>query len=204
MQIKTKFIYSIKQVVHLFYFVACKGLLPLYLNNKGNKLVMNVSKNNLKHCVFEVKGHNNTIIIEDGCYLRGARFIMNGNNNTIVIGANTIVFAHKSQPTDIKTWGGTRIEIGEGCLFSNSIEIHTTDYHKVITDNHISNQNKDVVIGNHTWIGLRTVILKGSILPPHSIVGACSLVNKQFLNCSNVLIAGNPASIVKEGVDWEL
>ena len=42
------------------------------------------------------------------------------------------------------------------------------------------------------------MILKGSKIPSNSMIGACSLVNKEFTE-ENTVIAGSPAKIIKNG-----
>ena len=72
----------------------------------------------------------------------------------------------------------------------------------IITANHdLSNSNtwqkgNDVIIGNSCWIGMNSVILPGVVLGDHTIVGAGSIVTKSFPE-GNLLIAGNPAVIIK-------
>lgn len=87
-------------------------------------------------------------------------------------------------------------------MFSNGIEIHNTDYHSILNSlGKRINHGKDIYIGKHTWIGLRSVLLKGTKIQDNTIVGANSVVNKEF-NESNIVIAGNPAVKRKGGIDW--
>lgn len=53
-----------------------------------------------------------------------------------------------------------------------------------------------VIISENCWIGANAVILPGVNLRPGTIVGAGSVVTKSF-NVGNVIIAGNPAKIIK-------
>ena len=50
-------------------------------------------------------------------------------------------------------------------------------------------------IGNYAFVGARCTILKGAILPDYSVLGACSLLNKQYNTPG--LYAGNPAKYIK-------
>ena len=50
-------------------------------------------------------------------------------------------------------------------------------------------------IGNNVWIGINAIILKGTKIGDHSIVGAGSVVKGEFPPYS--LIIGNPAHLVK-------
>jgi len=50
---------------------------------------------------------------------------------------------------------------------------------------------KPVKIGNHVWIGMRAMILKGVTVGDNSIVGAMAVVTKDVE--PNTIVAGNPA-----------
>ncbi|MNW20463.1 putative lipopolysaccharide biosynthesis O-acetyl transferase WbbJ [compost metagenome] len=57
-------------------------------------------------------------------------------------------------------------------------------------------------IADRVWIGRDVQILKGTVLHPESVVGACSLVSKAFEE-GNCVVAGVPAKIVKRGIRWD-
>ena len=61
---------------------------------------------------------------------------------------------------------------------------------------------KDILIGEHVWIGYGATILKGSSLENNSTVGTESVVTGLHLP-PNSVAAGNPARIIKYGVNWE-
>ena len=88
----------------------------------------------------------------------------------------------------------------------NQIEIHSSvligpDV-KIISANHKDNnsllyQNSPKIkIGEGTWICANVVILPGAQIGKNCIVGAGSIVNKQFGD--NSLICGNPAKFIKK------
>lgn len=58
------------------------------------------------------------------------------------------------------------------------------------------------MIGNYVWIGMQSILLKGSNIPTGTIIAARFLVNKVF-NTENAIYAGHPAKLVKEGMHWE-
>lgn len=55
---------------------------------------------------------------------------------------------------------------------------------------------QDVVLGNNVWTGANVTILPGVTLGDNVVVGGGSVVTKSFPD--NVVIAGNPARIIKE------
>ena len=61
---------------------------------------------------------------------------------------------------------------------------------------------KGVHIGRHVWLAAQVHILGGTDIGRDCIVGANSLVNKAFP--SNVMIAGQPAKIIRKNVDWDM
>lgn len=167
---------------------------------KGNKIIL--GKNiKFRHCKFEINGTGNYISIKDNCILSGLRIYVDSSRNRLVIGKNTIVNASKEQKTMFNPCEGGEILIGDNCLFSNNIEIHTTDYHKIFVHGRRENVPQNITIGSHCWIGLQCLILKGTTLADNCIVGARSLLNKKY-DEPNSVIVGSPARIVKTNVTW--
>ena len=86
------------------------------------------------------------------------------------------------------------IEIGENFLFGPGISI--------ISVNHgVDNEYKDIktkpiIIGNNVWLGTNVSILPEVQLGNNVVVGAGSVVTKSFPD--DVIIAGNPAAIIKK------
>lgn len=144
-----------------------------------------------------IEGKNNKVILDSNSVYRG-RLIVRGNDQVVFIGKNTTF-----QSVYILCQEGCNIEIGDWCMFSRDIEIRTTDAHSVVDVQTRERVNKpaSVKIGNHVWVGVGSLISKGSQIPNDSIVGAYSFVNKIFTE-ENVLIAGTPAKIVRHGVTW--
>ena len=98
---------------------------------------------------------------------------------------------------------GKNITVGDNCIFSNNIELHTTDYHSILDQNgKRTNMAKDIVIGNHVWVGLRCLILKGVILADGCVIGAGSVVTKS-ISSSNTLIGGAPARSFRADIYWD-
>ena len=92
------------------------------------------------------------------------------------------------------------ITIGNDVTISNSAMLISTGYdldHWVATGERIHFEDKPIVIGNHCWIGARAIILPGvEITGEYVVVGAGAVVTKSITE-SKVVVAGNPAKIVK-------
>ena len=149
---------------------------------------------------LEVKLYGNSkIIIQSSPYAK-RRFKVTGMlNSELKIDEN---FAVNGQ-LRIEFTENTKVHIGKDCVFSYDIIIRTGDGHQIqsLKTKKVINENKDVTIGNHVWVACRATILKGSVIPDNSIVGACSLVNKEFHE-QNVILAGVPADIKKRDIQW--
>jgi acetyltransferase-like isoleucine patch superfamily enzyme len=95
------------------------------------------------------------------------------------------------------------IEIGDGCLFSWDILLMDSDGHSVYdTDRQLLNPDSEIVIEDDVWVGCRCLLLKNSSIARGSIIASGSLVNKKF-NKPNSLIAGVPAQLKMENIEWK-
>lgn len=120
-----------------------------------------------------------------------------GGKGILEIGKNFIITAETSIICHKKIKFGNNVLISWENLFMD------TDFHKIKNiENNMINESKEIFIGNNVWIGCRNTILKGSQISDNSVIGSNSLINKKF-NKNNILIAGNPAKILKENIVWE-
>lgn len=87
-------------------------------------------------------------------------------------------------------------------MFSKDIVFRTGDSHSIVDENGIRiNLSKDISIGNHVWVGNMVIVTKGAFVGDNCILGTGSIVTKAFRE-SNVILAGSPARIVKERINW--
>lgn len=138
------------------------------------------------------------IIFEGAAIFGAGSKIAVGDNAVLSFGKNFRITA-KSEIACFK-----QISFGDGCLLSWDILVMDTDAHSIYdlkTGTKI-NSDQAIVIGKHVWIGCRTLILKGSKIPDNSVVGANSLVCKEFYE-PNVIIAGIPSKVIKKSVKWD-
>lgn len=165
----------------------------------GNDNIVDIQGATIKNSYIRIRGNRNILIIEEGCVIGNeCSFWLEGNNNKIVIGKNTTMtlLCHlNAQEHD------TNIIVGEDCMFSNTIIVRTSDSHPIYNNQgERINAPNDVRIGNHVWIAPNSVLMKGSVVGDGSIVASHSMVNKTFP--SNSLLAGTPAKVIKENVNW--
>lgn len=95
------------------------------------------------------------------------------------------------------------IRIGDDVLFGWDCTVIDGDGHTIVSniDNEKCNQPKVIEIGEHVWIGAKSTILKGTRVSDNSIIAYGSVLTKDNM-ISNVILGGNPAHILKEGVNW--
>lgn len=119
-----------------------------------------------------------------------------GPNGTLEFG-NAFDITAESQIVCFK-----HIVFGEDVLVSWQCLVIDTDFHKITYKGIVTNLDKEIKIGNHVWIGCRSIILKGVNIPDNVVVAANSNVVGNFKDKYSI-IGGNPAKVIKHEVDWE-
>jgi acetyltransferase-like isoleucine patch superfamily enzyme len=75
--------------------------------------------------------------------------------------------------------GGLRI--GSGCDISAGVQIYTHDtVARVLSEGRIETQHAPVTIEDHCHVGADAVVAKGVTIGHHSVIGACSFVNRDI------------------------
>ncbi len=187
----------IRKGYHLDIGVDLLSGLNIKVNGKNNYIVFK-DFDRLKNCKIVIKGNNNTIYIDDDVSLNSVEFHIEDDNNEIVIGKHTKICGR----THLAAIEGTKILIGENCLFSSELHFQTGDSHSILIDGKRVNASKDIIIGNHVWIGTRVTCLKGVRVPDNSIVAATTTLCRSFEQ-SNCIIGVVPGKIIKNEVDWD-
>lgn len=218
------FLYPIYRGFHKLYyslhyciFHIKKVFYQLSYNGNGNTFTCNGIFFNTD---IVLNGHNNTVIIEKGAQLYNMHIAVSGLNNKLIIRKNVlfkesgrIILENENNLIDIGSDTdfvdcffairdyGSNVLIGENCMFSGKITIRNSDGHSIldINGNRI-NPPRDVIIGNHVWVGYGATILKGSKIGNDSIVGSNSCVSGIFP--AGCIIAGNPGRKIKEDINW--
>ena len=175
---------------------------------------------------IKLSGENNSVEIDKTAYLRKVKINVYGNNNKIIIGEwtyihnSTITIGFPECPINnclVKIGNFTssnsmsiqlgesqsEVIIGEKCMISFNVEITCTDTHSILDLNgNLLNKGEKIEIGNNVWLCKNITILKNTKILDNSVVAQGSIVTRKFEK-GNVIIAGNPAKIVKEGIIWD-
>ena len=85
------------------------------------------------------------------------------------------------------------VTIGRGCAIARDVIIRDYDAHQLVGHGH--EMAKDIVIGEHVWIGTRAMILKGVTIGDNTIIGAGSVVVHDIPG--NSLTVGSPAGTLE-------
>ncbi|SFZ90878.1 maltose O-acetyltransferase [Flaviramulus basaltis] len=89
-----------------------------------------------------------------------------------------------------------QVTIGDNCMFAPHVQIYTATHPlEFKLRNSGKEYAKPVTIGNNVWIGGNATICPGVTLGNNVVVGSGAVVTKSFPD--NVMIAGNPAKIIK-------
>ncbi len=183
----------------------CCSLIDVKIGIKGknNRLIIE-NNTELLNCNIYIKGDNNRIYIGENCKLKGTYLMCCDDGNSITINDFTTVNGEFWGDVVMHTMEETKIELGKDCMLSGNIVLRTTDGHSIIDEKGTRlNVPKDIKIADHVWIGMNSMILKGTHLGKGCIVGANSVVTHSFSEYT--ILGGNPARKINtnENYDWK-
>lgn len=149
-----------------------------------------------------IKGNHNKIIIGNNVSGYNVAFHIGQDNNEVHIGNGTTLHGRNYHAVHFELYESSKIIVGTDCMFSNEIQIKSSDSHSIVDlDGNRLNPAKDIIIGDHCWICSGVLILKGTHISEHSVIAAGTVCTKKYME-SNCILAGNPARVVKKQVDW--
>jgi acetyltransferase-like isoleucine patch superfamily enzyme len=88
------------------------------------------------------------------------------------------------------------ITTGKNCMFAGNSYVTDADWHDVYDRTEAPGVHRPVRLGDNVWIGDSAIVMKGVTIGDNSVVGAGAVVASDVPD--NVIVAGNPARVVKE------
>jgi len=168
--------------------------------HKDSKIIMSREAQIKVGSAWEMTNYSNSTLKIDA----GAKLIVNGGFNFctgifISIDKNAILELGSGYTNnDAEICCFKNIKIGDGVAISKGVIIRDSDNHTI--DGNEEKVSQPIVIGDHVWIGLRAIILKGVKIGNGAIIAAGAVVNKDVPE--RCLVGGVPARIIKRDVEW--
>ncbi|MDR2927982.1 MAG: acyltransferase [Cytophagaceae bacterium] len=153
---------------------------------------------------YFVRCPQSAIIVGNGCTFDSSKFknLIGVNRSCTVSTLNSgaeLRIGNATGFSGVKIGCAQKITIGNNCLFGANVLVTDSDWH-AIDPLHRSNPDfistAPVEIGNNVFIGVNSVILKGSHIGNNSVIGAGSVVSGTIP--ANVIAAGNPCRVIRE------
>lgn len=148
-----------------------------------------------------ISSTNGEIAIGDGCRFDSFIKLRVSSNGKINLGEKCTL----QRDCAFVASFGARLILGRDCMVSYYVLMRAGNSHNIIDlDTGINlddNDNRDVVLGEHVWVGMRVTLLNGVEIGSGSTVGANSFVCKRKFP-SNCCLGGNPAKIIREHTAW--
>ncbi|NJN52422.1 MAG: acyltransferase [Gammaproteobacteria bacterium] len=90
----------------------------------------------------------------------------------------------------------SHVTIGDNCMLASGAYLSDADWHDIYDRTRPIGKTAPIVLADNVWVGDGAVICKGVSIGRNSIVGAGSVVTNDVAD--NVIVAGNPARVVRE------
>lgn len=146
------------------------------------------------------------------CMARNSKIIFGGgkNNGQIQVGYGSYIQVGKNAELsigntfinrEVKIICNKKMTIGNGCIIAMGTVIRDNDggHHRLLSPGYAN--AKPVSIGNHVWLGENSMVLKGVTIGDGAVVAASSVVTGDVPPHS--LVAGTPARVIRENIEWE-
>ena len=121
---------------------------------------------------------------------RNPVFVLVGGSAVLNIGYN--VFLNHN----VRLYCYCSLTIGSDTTIADDVIIRDGDWHNVNDGVKLA----PVTIGNHVWIGAKSIILKGVTIGDGSVIAAGSVVVRDVP--PKTLVGGVPAKPIKENITW--
>ena len=128
-------------------------------------------------------------------------------NGSIRIGPDSCVFIHRGATLttgrDVFVARDSQIECAERVAIGNRVlagEIYICDSagHRVTHGADVQPMTRPIVIGDGCYFGFRTLVLRGAVVPPHSVIGSGAVCTRDYGAAhpeGHLLLTGVPAEV---------
>lgn len=197
-----------------------------YEDDRGNSI--QVSGTYTGKISIKFRGRNNRVVVAPGARVGRLTGQFDGNDGSLTIGTHhnwpggkwapagqwhfrlgeqsSIVIGEDVSCTNscvISAVEGTTVTLGDDCMLAADCQIRADDAHAIydVRSGTRVNTSRSIVIEDHVWLGVGTMVLGGASIGSGSVTGARAVITKPVPN--NAIAAGNPARIVRRDIAWE-
>ena len=144
-----------------------------------------------------IKTHErSTLYLGDKATLQiNGRFTMHGHSSIMVLNGAMLEIGNNTYLNGGSIECSYHITIGDECAIADGVRIMDNSWHA------IEDVGKDVMIGNKVWLATNALIMPGVTIGDGAIVAAGAVVTKDVP--ARCMVAGVPAKVIKENVDWK-
>ena len=125
--------------------------------------------------------YGSTIEILKGALLDSKYFTV--NSNSILIAAK-------------------KISLGQDVMIARNVVIYDSDFHEIYYEGIKGNRSKDVIIGEHVWVGTNSMILKGVNLKKGCVVAANTIVTEN-VESENLIGIKSEIKCINNHIQWK-
>lgn len=118
----------------------------------------------------------------------------------IVMDNATLEFGNGASNLNLKIRCAKSIKLGNDVNIAHDVTIMDSNFHKFGANG--TSKAQKVEIGNHVFIGSKSIILKGVTIGDGVVIAAGSVVTKDIPK--GCLAGGVPAKVIKENIEWKM
>jgi acetyltransferase-like isoleucine patch superfamily enzyme len=152
--------------------------------------------------------HITELHVEGDLIFQGRALIGTGNIITCYRGAKIIFGKDFEMTVQSSIYCYRQISFGAHVCITHQCQFADSETHflRNIETQDVACNIKEIQIASHCWIGNRTSVYKGTVLPEHTTVASNSLLNKAYRLPSGSVIGGMPARLLKTGFErvWNI
>ena len=139
-----------------------------------------------------------TLFLYDNARLKiNGRFTMHGHSSIMVHKDAVLELGNNTYLNGGSIDCSYGIAIGDDCAIADGVRIMDNSWHEPES----SNKHKEIRIGNKVWIATNALILPGVTIGDGAIVATGAVVTKDVP--ARCMVAGVPAKVVKQNVEWK-